>query len=360
MIVIEGKLDTSTGQLLIPVRLDDARLWCSLDSGFSALIAVDREQAARAGLAAAREAPPSPGETNANAMLNVGGISIGDRSIIIRRLAGEAPDMQCIMGVAVLRRFVVEMDYAAARVRLHERAAYRAPANAKQIPLIFRTNLNVPFVQIMLTFADGTQRMAQVVPDTGTSNYAGLLVPTVVASVRAKIPRIVSPPQKPDSSRPGLRFMAGRLAAVSLGPFTMQEPVFALIEAGLNGGGIDDGTIGAGFFSRFTVSFDFDGRAMYLEPNPHFSERHLFDASGVSFRRSAEGYEVDVVLPESPASRAGLSEGDRLVDIDGRAPQTFTPLQLREYFSRPGETCALRVRRNGEERRLTLRLEDRL
>jgi hypothetical protein len=42
-------------------------------------------------------------------------------------------------------------------------------------------------------------------------------------------------------------------------------------------------TLGAGFFSRFTVAFDFKGHAMYLKPNAHYSEDHLFDAGGVAF-----------------------------------------------------------------------------
>jgi hypothetical protein len=310
-------------------------------------------------LTAAQGAPSAAG-TTAKAILNVGGVSMGERSITIRRLPAEAPEMECIMGVAVLRRFVVEMDFAAARVRLHERDAYRAPATAKEVPLIFRTNLNVPFVQVALTFADGTRRMAQVVPDTGTSYYAGVLMPTFVASVLAQIPRTASPPQRPDSSRPNLRFTAGRLAAISVGSFTMREPVVALIETGLDGGVIDDGTLGTGFFRRFTVTFDFEGRAMYLDPNQHFTERQSFDASGAAFRRVPDGYQVDVVLPDSPASRAGLSEGDRLLDVDSRGPQTFTPVQLRDYLSRPGETCALRVLRNGAVLHLTLRLENRL
>jgi S1-C subfamily serine protease len=110
----------------------------------------------------------------------------------------------------------------------------------------------------------------------------------------------------------------------------------------------------------FTVAFDFEGRAMYLQPNRNFGQRQAFDASGAAFRPGADGYRVDVVLPESPAARAGLREGDRLLDVDGRAPQTFTPVQLRDYLSRPGEMCILRVVRNGETLRLTLRLEDRL
>jgi len=264
------------------------------------------------------------------------------------------------MGVGVLRRFVVELDYAAARVRLHDRGAYRPAAEAQQVPLIFRTNLNVPFVQVVLTFADGTRRPAQVVADTGSSYYAAVFVPAFVQSVRERIPRTARPPQRPDSSRPNLRFVAARPAAISVGPFTVLEPVVALIEAGLDGGGIDDGTLGAGFFRRFTVAFDFEGRSMYLESNQNMAEPHRFDASGMAFRQNGGGYAVDVVLPDSAADRAGLREGDRLLEVDGPAVDDFAPVQLRDLLSLPGETRNLVVTRGDQRFRIALRLEERL
>src|SRR6476620_6233894 len=155
---VEGKIDSSTGQLLIPAQFNDTRLWCGVDSGFSALIAIDETHAQRAGLRTAPGIPtpdgrtPSPGDSSSTAMLNVGGVSFGEQVVILRRFPAEAPEMECVMGIGVLKRFAVELDYALAQVRLHDRAAYRAPDGAQRIPLIFRTNPNVPFVQIDLTF----------------------------------------------------------------------------------------------------------------------------------------------------------------------------------------------------------------
>jgi PDZ domain-containing protein len=365
-VTIDGKIDSHTGQLLIPVRLNNARFWCSLDSGWSALIGVDRTRAAQAGLIPARAiprpdgAPPSTGEGRTPATLSIGSITVGEQSVILRDLPAEAPEMECIMGVGLLRRFVVELDYVTARVRLHDRGAYRPPAAAQQVPLIFRTNLNVPFVRIELTFADGTRQTAQVVPDTGSSYFAAVLVPAFVQSVKPRIPRTALLPQRLDSSWPALRLAAGRLAAISVGPFTQREPVVALIETGLDAGGIDDGTLGVGFFRRFTVAFDFEGRSMYLEPNEHMAERHWFDASGAAFRPNAGGFQVDVVLPDSVAARAGLREGDRLLEVDGRVSRNFTPIQLRDLLSRPGETRNLLLTRGDQTIRIALILEQRL
>ena len=364
-IPVEGKIDSSTGQLLILAQFNDTRLWCGLDSGFSALIAIDETHAQRAGLRKAPGIPtpdgrpPSPGDSSSTAMLNVGGVSFGEQSVILRRLPAEAPEMECVMGIGVLKRFAVELDYALARVRLHDRTAYRQPDGAQRIPLIFRTNPNVPFVQIDLTFMDGTRQQAQVLADTGTSYFTAIFLPPFLQAIRPRIPKTALPAIKNDSMRPTLKLEAARLPGISVGPFTVREPVVALVEAGV-GGGNDDGTLGVGFFERFSVTFDFAGRAMYLLPNKRISERQPFDASGIVFRKNATSYEVDFVLPDSPGSRVDVREGDRLLQLDGRPVDRLTLLELRDLMSHPGETRELRLARGNQILNVSLPLRERL
>src|ERR1041385_8683920 len=83
-IPVEGKIDSSTGQLLILAQFNDTKLWCGLDSGFSALITIDETHAQRAGLRKAPGIPtpdgrpPSAGDSASTAMLHVGGVSLGE------------------------------------------------------------------------------------------------------------------------------------------------------------------------------------------------------------------------------------------------------------------------------------------
>lgn len=365
-VVVEARFDRGTEQVQIPVGINGVSFWCSLDSGFSALIAIEEGKAARAGFTMGPAgptpdgAPPRAGDAALTAAVTVGSLSLGPKSILVRRMPEGTRDMECVMGVGVLRRFVVEFDHMAPRVYLHERAAYRPPSGARAIPLIFRTNLNVPFVKIELTFADGTRRSAQVVPDTGTSYYAAAFGPAFTRDVRPRIPRTARLTNRPEISGGPVQIVAARLAAVSIGALTMREPVVALIESDAKDEGFDDGTLGSGFLRRFTVAFDFEGRRMYLEPNARLSAPQAFDASGVGFRQVADGYQVGMVLAESPAALAGMREGDRLVTIDGRLARDLTPVQLRDLLGRPGVTCDLRLDRAGQAVQLLLGLQDPL
>lgn len=65
---------------------------------------------------------------------------------------------------------------------------------------------------------------------------------------------------------------------------------------------------------------------------------------------------VTKVQPASPAAAAGVREGDRLVEVEGRAVQGARARELEPLMRRqPGEALRLRVERDGEgTRELTI------
>jgi hypothetical protein len=347
--VIDGKFDTATEHVLMPVTIGPQIFWCNLDSGFSALIALDEGKAMGAGIPVSPGVPtpdghaPPTGDRRTTATVVIGGVVYPNQPIIVRRFPEEAPDMDCIVGVALLRPFVVEFDHMTPRLTLYDRASYQPPAGAETIPLVFRTNPRVPYVDIQMTLRDGTQLPLRVVPDTGTSFYGAVLVGTAAAQAQSTLPiarAIVHP--DPQAGRI-TQLMAARPGALSLGPFTVTEPVVALLQGNLGGdGSIADGTLGSGFLRRFTVAFDFDGHKLYLAPNERYRQPHSFDASGVGLVQRGGRHVVFDVLPDSAGAVAGVRIGDVLVEIDDRAAGDLTPVQLRALLSTDGSTRRLR------------------
>ena len=120
-----------------------------------------------------------------------------------------------------------------------------------------------------------------MVPDTGAAFYGAVLVGDAAARVRPQMP-IASAITYPDPQAGRItQLLAARPRALMLGSFTVPDPVVAIVQGNLgSGGAIADGLLGSGFFRRFTVAFDFDGRTLYLTPNEHFPQPHIFDASG--------------------------------------------------------------------------------
>jgi hypothetical protein len=366
-IVINGKFDTATEHVLIPVTIGGHGFWCSPDSGFSALIALDQTKAGAAGLSVSPGVPtpdgnaPSSGDSSTTTTVAVGGVAFSNQPIILRRFPEEAPDMDCIMGVALLRQFVVEFDHMTPRLILYERGAYRPPAGTETVPLLFRTNPRVPYVDIQMTLRDGTQVPLRVVPDTGTAFYGAVLVGSARTRAQSQLASTRAITYSDPQAGRITQILAARPRAITVGPFTVNEPVIALLQGNLGGdGSIADGTVGSGFLRRFTVAFDFDGRKMYLKPNERYREPHVFDASGVGFIRRGGRHVVFEVIPDSVGAQAGVRAGDVLVEIDDHAAGDLTPVQLRTLLSADGATRRLVFERENRALAIVLRLTARI
>jgi hypothetical protein len=366
-IIIGAKFDTATEHVLIPVTIGGHSFWCNPDSGFSALIALDQAKAVAAGLSVFPGIPtpdgnsPSPGDSSTTTTVAVGGVTFPDHPIILRRLPEEAPDMDCIMGVALLRRFVVEFDYMRPRLILHERATYRPSPGTERVPLLFRANPNVPYLDIQMSLPDGSRLPLRVLPDTGASFYGAVLVGTAMERAQSQLPSAPAVTYSDPQAGRITRLLAARPRAITAGPFTVNEPVIAFVQGSLGSGdAIADGVLGSGFLRRFSVAFDFDGRAMYLKPNERFSQPHVFDASGVGFIRRGGRHVVYDVISDSAGANAGIRVGDALLDIDDHAAGDLTPLQLRALLSVDGATRRLVLERDGRMITIVLTLRKRI
>jgi S1-C subfamily serine protease len=98
---------------------------------------------------------------------------------------------------------------------------------------------------------------------------------------------------------------------------------------------------------------------MILEPNQHFKDAFLWDASGiVSLRLVPQSgkFLINSVLQGSPASEAGLREGDSIQSIDGLSSEHFTLQQVESLFLRVGAEHLLTVQRGNQLLRVDIRL----
>ncbi len=111
-----------------------------------------------------------------------------------------------------------------------------------------------------------------------------------------------------------------------------------------------------------------DGMVRTLDPHSTFMEPKAYAAlkqetdgeyGGVGLEIAARGDELMVVSPvdDSPASRAGLSPGDKLLEIDGAQTRGWKDADaVKALMGAPGTKCAIKVSRASwpEPRTLTL------
>jgi serine protease Do len=68
------------------------------------------------------------------------------------------------------------------------------------------------------------------------------------------------------------------------------------------------------------------------------------------------GAHVDKVHPGTPAAKAGLADGDRILAIDGKSVENFADLRGRVGFTKPGKKVDLKIERDGKQKKLTVQL----
>lgn len=104
-----------------------------------------------------------------------------------------------------------------------------------------------------------------------------------------------------------------------------------------------------------------DPYTLYLSPRRlrNLTERTTgnYVGIGAQIQRRDEWPMIAAPLPGSPAERAGLHRGDRLVQIDGRSTRGMTVEEtVGALRGEPGTAVSLVIERPGDPRRLSLRL----
>ena len=351
-------------KILLPVTIDgQGPLWFVLDTGAPVMVLTSRETAAGLGLevqgqgrvsGAGEGAALTAGFTSADA-LSVGNISLGPSRLIVVDLAAQLASASGrlyhgIIGRPLFDRYVVRIDFSARRLELYEPATYEAPERATVIPI--RLENGHPHFDTRVTTAGGDQVEVDLVIDTG-ARTALMLDATPGTS-------LVPPPGAVEmiighGARGPVRGQVAPVAAVALGDITLRnvQAAFAPDAVGVSPGA--DGNLGAEVLRRFTVTFDYRRSRMILESGRGLDDPYPVDLSGITFRAGGDDWRelsIGVVRDGSPAMRAGLQAGDRIVGVNGRPAPELEALERR--FEESGRVT-LDLLRDG--RRVQVRLE---
>lgn len=75
--------------------------------------------------------------------------------------------------------------------------------------------------------------------------------------------------------------------------------------------------------------------------------------------KSTDGVIVNQIEANSPASRAGVKEGDVIVEFDGKSVKNSLTLRNQVAATKPGSKVSMKVLRDGDEKRLSIILDER-
>ena len=271
--------------------------------------------------------------------------------------AVEGTAIDGLVGYEMFRRFGVSIDYAGRMLTISRPDKFAPPRGASVVA--FRLDDRTPVVSATL---DGMPIRLSV--DTGSRSSLTVHSPFVrkhhlLARYHAAASSVtgwgVGGPRPGHPVRLGtLQLGDLRIHGIAADLFTGNTGSFADPDLG--------GNLGGGVLRRFTVTFDYANRKMYLVPNASFATPDAFDRSGLWLLDDGDALRVADVAADSAAARAGLRVDDRIVTIDGRKVMQKTLAQWRGLLSDSpaGTRIAVGYLRDGTKSDTEMTLADRI
>jgi len=143
-----------------------------------------------------------------------------------------------------------------------------------------------------------------------------------------------------------------------MGNIGIENMVTVVMEAGILGLGLNlisgdplHGVIGYSFMKHFRVTFDYPRKKIILEPYEYYKERfpYMFDSVGFMIAYENGAPIVDHIIPGTPAEKAELMVGDKLIEIDGIDVTSMDSLKISELFmDKPGTSVKMLFERDGK------------
>lgn len=257
-----------------------------------------------------------------------------------------------LLGIDVFYNHVVDIDYSQKRVRFFDRASFIPPKGYEDIPLIVEGRKM--YIQLTVTEGNGKKRPVKMLIDTGAELNAWF-------QTYKKEPLEIPSKNIRTIIGQGLNGeITGKLARVpeiQIGSHVLKNPVVSFPDSASIAGIIEnsdrDGTIGSQLLSRFNYAVDYAGKHFYFKPNGNFKDMFSYNVAGIEVAQVlpfVPQAEVWKVWEDSPASIAGVREGDQILEVNGQKAFQITINELRKMFETPSRfPLRLTLLRNSEE-----------
>ncbi|MFN4253519.1 MAG: PDZ domain-containing protein [Saprospiraceae bacterium] len=268
-----------------------------------------------------------------------------------------------ILAASAFSKFIIKINYRRKVITLIEREDDGSWSEPGFVPLPVEFYRNKLYLNTQIAVQRDSATPVKLLIDTG----AGLPL-LLFTNTHALL-------QAPPNARPGnigmglggyLDGFTGRVDRLGLGKFEQRNIVSQFQQIDTTGN-LDflnkrNGLIGNVILSRFTVVLDYQNEQIWLKPGKNYQREYDYDRSGLNLLASGRNlsrYTVQHVMPNSPASEAGLQAGDDLAQVNGIPCVLMSlPDVLKKLEGKPGKKVRLVVKRDGKRLKKTVLLRD--
>lgn len=271
--------------------------------------------------------------------------------------------VQGILGYELFREFVVKVDYEKAIITLYKPEGFKVSRRYQRLPLTIEGSK--PYIECSLQErATGEKRVVKLLVDTGASH--ALLLHQNDSASRFELPEETIYGNLGRGIVGDIKGHIGRVHQFSLEDFSFQDVLTSFPDdssyANIADWSTRDGTIGGDLLNRFTVIFDYPHGAVYLLKNKEFREPFVYSKTGMVILAEGDAlktFTVVQVRENTPASEAGIQEGDVLLKLNGINAKYLDLMKINHKLQkRDGKKIRLKLKRGEEEYKTTFRLRN--
>jgi predicted aspartyl protease len=353
--------------IILQIRMDGLPLRFILDTGVHHTILVKREYADIIGLQFDREVSLLGADKNQIMIAYVSNevnMSFGnivnerERLLVLEqdylefeRLFGA--NVHGIVGFEIFRQFVIKINYTSKTITLYRKDKFKVPKKKKYQDYYISIENTKPYINMNVTLENEDTVQAKFLLDTGASFD---LLLDINSSDKIDFPKNSITGDMGHGLGGALEGKIGRVDKLDFKPFALQkittfyqnDTIFnELIEHNHR-----HGIIGGGVLSRFIVIFDYPNNLVYLKKNSKYKIPFYFNMSGIILADNnnySKSHLIKKVLPNSPASEAGILPGDKIIKMGASGSPELTKILIKtEFKTKEGKKIKLTILRDGK------------
>jgi hypothetical protein len=295
--------------------------------------------------------------------MHLGDVELSDLDLPVLALPrfstdrGTRPPQAGLLGYNLLARFAVRLDYESRILTLTPLRDFHYRGAGAHVPLFFTDNT----IPVIPAAADGIAGRFEI--DTGSSD--------AIVLQRRFVEQYGFEARHPGGLR--MKFggvdgifeaIAARLSRFTIANAEIRRPVAELPSDGRSGLPLPDvdGSIGYQILRQFVITFDYSRGDIWLERSAAFGMKTVQWKTGFQAVKADDpGFRVITVLPNTPAAAAGISIGDVITEVDGRAAASVGQAEFSGLMRGPdGTVIRLGIVREGIPHVVTLTLKELL
>ena len=265
-----------------------------------------------------------------------------------------------ILGYDFLSRFIVEIDYDAKVMTLHNPSSWHYTGHGIAVPITFDNG--IPFFEAQVSVPTQPAIPAHMAMDFGAADTMTFTSPFVrdhnLIQLAGTDTRTIKAAGLENQFFAQTN-MRGHIDELRIGGLVARSIPVSL-SANTSGAYSDDsfaGTVGQGIYTRYHVFLDYPHHRAIFEPTAKaaasFAERKTYGLTLIANGDDLHIFLVTGIRTGSPAEKAGFLKGDIISGLDDKPATTFTLAQLRDVLLRTGETHNFKIVRAGKPTTIT-------